>query len=73
MLWALRAPLAEQFGPVAPWLEPQRQQVLKQKKSTERLIESRLTWGDFEALARHCIRAWLQRLMEEEGAEFLGR
>lgn len=30
MFSALRAVLAEQFGPVAPWLEPQRRQALEQ-------------------------------------------
>lgn len=29
MLSALRALLMEQFGPVAPWIEPQRRQVLE--------------------------------------------
>ncbi|MBI2458554.1 MAG: hypothetical protein HYV46_20795 [candidate division NC10 bacterium] len=29
MLSALRALLAEQFGPVAPWIEPERRQVVE--------------------------------------------
>lgn len=30
MLSALRAILTEQFGPVAPWIEPQRRQAMEQ-------------------------------------------
>jgi hypothetical protein len=43
------------------------------EQSTERVIESRPSWEDVEALARQRIQTWFQRLLEEEVEQLLGR
>ena len=43
------------------------------EQSTERVNESRPSWEDVEAFARHRIQGWFQRLLEEEVEELLGR
>jgi len=43
------------------------------EKSTEKVEESRVAWNNLEAFARLEIQGWVQRLMEEEINELLGR
>src|SRR6516164_2446714 len=43
------------------------------EQSTKRLMESRPSWDDLEAFARQRIQTWVQRLLEEEVEELLGR
>ena len=43
------------------------------EKSTEKVAESRVAWNNLEAFARLQIQGWVQRLLEEEVNELLGR
>lgn len=43
------------------------------KKSTEKVDESRVAWNNLEAFARLQIQGWVQKLLEEEVNELLGR
>src|SRR5262249_36837670 len=43
------------------------------EQNTEPGTESRPRWEDLEAFARQGIQTWLQRLLEEEVDELLGR
>ena len=43
------------------------------EQSTERLVGSRPSWEEVEALARQPIQTWFQRLLEDEVEELLGR
>jgi len=43
------------------------------EKSTEKVAESRVAWENLETFARLEIQGWVQRLMEEEINELLGR